>query len=490
LTDIAQSIGPARSIIAISIACALGVAPVRHADAQAAVRGTVIDTADRPIADAEVVVLGSGGRPFAAGRTSRTGTYTIGSLPAGAAYRLTARKLGYVAGTTSVGPLAVGDTAVSRFILHSVDALAPVTVLGRRDRHPYSIDSTAIAGVGAYDALDALVRYPWMTGDGWQGCQPDTSHLMLGTGIDRSRPMPDTIAPLAEHGEPFRLFVDGRPRTEQSIKNTLAAIPADSIAEMHYVSCWDRDRPELRNSLSVILKRPSLRTSGLRSVRRRLPRADDWPPAAPDTSTPARDRTRAGVGGVVIDSLHGGRAFADALVTIEGAPYAAVTDSSGRYRIDDVPPGSYRFFVSHPLLDSLGVVLTTPPVTLAAGINAVAVITVPPAIAMLARFCPAGAPASAIVGAITDAAGTHPVAGAQVAFSWTELQVGKKVGLKRVPMTRSAVTDANGHYQLCDIPGPVTGLFTVSARGRVLASHEIELAAQHLVIAPLRVDTP
>ncbi|HET8785729.1 MAG TPA: carboxypeptidase regulatory-like domain-containing protein [Candidatus Limnocylindrales bacterium] len=478
------------SRVVVAALCSLGLLATKPASAQSVIAGTVVDSARRPIAGVELIVRNGAGGYAATTRTSANGSYVLPGIRPGAAYRLTARKLGYAASTIAVTPLTDHDTATFRFVLReAVGSVAGVTVTAARDRHPYSIDSLTIAGIGAVDALDALVHFPWMNGDGWRGCRPDTSRLMIGSGVDRSRPMPDTVSALSDHGEPFRLFVDGQPRAEQSLKNVLASIPADSIAEMNYVSCWDRERPYLRNSLSVVLKHAGgSRAAPATHVGPWLPRDVGARPAPMDTVSTLPDPTRSGVRGVVIDSLHGGRAFADALVTIEGGAGAGITDSTGRYRIDDVAPGSYRLIVSHPLLDSLGIVLTTPPVTLSAGLSAPATITVPPTQTLLARLCPDAPAGSAIVGGVVDAEGRHPIAGAEVTFSWTELQIGKDVGVKRVAITRTAATDASGYYRVCDIPGPVSGVLRVDASGRSLMTQPLDLAASQLVIGTLRVD--
>src|SRR3954471_3735602 len=68
------------------------------------------------------------------------------------------------------------------------------------------------------------------------------------------------------------------------------------------------------------------------------------------------------VQGFVYDSVHDAP-LGDALVMIDGLVNAARSNREGRYRIDSVPVGSRRLIVSHPLLDTIGMVLTSPTFT-------------------------------------------------------------------------------------------------------------------------------
>src|ERR1700693_5517179 len=69
---------------------------------------------------------------------------------------------------------------------------------------------------------------------------------------------------------------------------------------------------------------------------------------------------RAQIVGMVIDSLNG-TYLSGAEVVIEGAKTTLFTDSLGRFRVDSLPPGTYQLGVFHPLLDTLGISLTTQP---------------------------------------------------------------------------------------------------------------------------------
>src|SRR6266542_242777 len=81
---------------------------------------------------------------------------------------------------------------------------------------------------------------------------------------------------------------------------------------------------------------------------------------------PGQTVSVASVRGIVVDSLHRDY-LKDAVLTVEGSPVRATTDSAGRFRLEGIQPGVRRIEVMHPLLDTIGVVLQTAPLQLAAG---------------------------------------------------------------------------------------------------------------------------
>src|SRR5215210_8818625 len=58
--------------------------------------------------------------------------------------------------------------------------------------------------------------------------------------------------------------------------------------------------------------------------------------------------------GIVVDSLRG-RALGGAQVILDGTIRSALTDSTGVFRFDSLPAGSYRIGFFHPMLDSMAV---------------------------------------------------------------------------------------------------------------------------------------
>ncbi|HMA20475.1 MAG TPA: carboxypeptidase regulatory-like domain-containing protein, partial [Gemmatimonadaceae bacterium] len=65
------------------------------------------------------------------------------------------------------------------------------------------------------------------------------------------------------------------------------------------------------------------------------------------------------VTGVAVDSVRGGY-LRGAIVSVSGTALSAITDSSGRFRIDSVPPGTRYLEVMHPLLDSIALKVRSP----------------------------------------------------------------------------------------------------------------------------------
>ncbi len=471
-------------------------------------RGTVTDTARRALVGVTVLVRDTTGHPVATAQTETDGTFRITTLSARTAYRVTARHLGYVPRTLLVHPLAAGDTVTLRFMLRDTTrALARVNVRSRAAPRPYIVDSTAIAKVATQDAYGLMVRYPWMLGDGLIECFPDTSQLRIGDEVDDTRETPHWFKPVSDSpiGETLRLFVDGQLRMEQGIKNILADIPSDSIAEMHYVPCNDRERPQLRNSLVILLKHPAP-GAGARMVL--SPQPMTRPPRVPvgtiDTTAHVASATLSGVVGVVVDSLHGA-ALSGAIIDVDGTGREGVSDSAGRYRIDSVPPGPHRLGLFHPLLDTLGLSIATNPIDFAAGHVTRAVLATPSPSTLWRLVCAgdtvsaAAAPGAiairhavtaAVLGRVLDADADNPLAGAAVTLAWTELQLGKETGMHRTRQVRTATTDASGAFRLCAIPGPVDGdLQATLGDGAATGDIPVAIPGGEIVLAELRIAT-
>ena len=95
----------------------------------------------------------------------------------------------------------------------------------------------------------------------------------------------------------------------------------------------------------------------------------------PRDTTPA-PRTTGLLQGVVVDSIHAGP-LTHAMISVDGTARMAFSDSLGRFLVDSVPPGSHRVFVEHPMLDTLGISLVTPPMDFTANMVTQTVIGVP-----------------------------------------------------------------------------------------------------------------
>jgi hypothetical protein len=161
-----------------------------------------------------------------------------------------------------------------------------------------------------------------------------------------------------------------------------------------------------------------------------------------------------GAVGVVGDSIHGGP-LVGAVVSIVGTDRKGTTDSTGKFRIDSIPPGNYKLNMSHPLLDSLGVAIATNEVAFPAGRYALIALATPSATTIVNTFCPAEKQRTgpgAVIGQVRDADSDVPSTGAKVSLAWSQIMVGKEIGLHTILRQREAIVDANGSYRICGIP--------------------------------------
>ena len=185
-------------------------------------------------------------------------------------------------------------------------------------------------------------------------------------------------------------------------------------------------------------------------------------------SAAARANRPSRITGVVIDSLHE-TALTNADVVVDGTNRSARTDSSGIFHLDSVAPGAIRLGVFHPLLDSVGVSIVSPPLVVRAGDSLVITLATPSSATIAARACrnvPAetGALASpqstgpgVIVGRILDADTDEPVGNVQVSFIWLQYEASTKTGFHQFKHVRLATTGRSGVFQLCHVPLGVDG---------------------------------
>jgi len=180
------------------------------------------------------------------------------------------------------------------------------------------------------------------------------------------------------------------------------------------------------------------------------------PPPAPAPTAGAANAGApvSGAVGVVGDSIHGGP-LVGAVVTIVGTDRKGTSDSSGRFRIDSVPPGSYKLTMSHPLLDSLGVAIATNEVAFPPGRYALLALATPSPTTIVNTFCPPEKRISgpgAVLGRVSDADTDVPSTGAKVSLAWSQMLVGKDVGVHQILRQRESIVDAGGTYRICGIP--------------------------------------
>jgi hypothetical protein len=208
-----------------------------------------------------------------------------------------------------------------------------------------------------------------------------------------------------------------------------------------------------------VLKRllPSLILAALATV----------PAAAQNPTPPAAAAPAAGVAvirGAIIDSLHD-TLLRGALVRIENTTREAFTDSLGAYQIDSVPTGMHRLVVIHPLLDTIGISLVTPPLNIVAGQTRIIELAVPSGETLVSLFCPPARRAlgpAALVGFVRDADTESAAQGAKVSLLYYESD---PLGLKKTPRVREQQIGPDGRYRICGLPPTMSGKLQVFRNG-------------------------
>ena len=169
------------------------------------------------------------------------------------------------------------------------------------------------------------------------------------------------------------------------------------------------------------------------------------------------------IAGVVVDSVNGGP-LVGAQLSVEGLTAVAITDSTGHFRIDSVPAGTYRIGVFHPFLDSLALSIASPPLTVPPGGTLNLVFATPSAPTVMRLACANALPdttqplgPSLLLGRVLDAETDAPVANARVRISWTEIQSSHRSGVHRITRGRDTTTGPNGTFQFCFLPASFGG---------------------------------
>ncbi len=220
----------------------------------------------------------------------------------------------------------------------------------------------------------------------------------------------------------------------------------------------------------------------------------------PASSTPSNPSTPsapfATVVGAVIDSVNGGP-LTGATVMVAGTDRLAIVDSTGRFRIDSIPPGGHALGVFHPLLDSLNLSVASKEITFSAGMVTTVVLATPSASSAIALYCPAGdrqGGPGAIIGRVLAPDGDNPITNALVRYTTTNTipSILAAKGIQ-VPVHTTFVQDAKvtsvGTFVLCGLP--ISGGGTVHATRGQITSGEIiaDLSKRGLAIVDVRLDT-
>jgi hypothetical protein len=203
---------------------------------------------------------------------------------------------------------------------------------------------------------------------------------------------------------------------------------------------------------------------------------------------------RSAIRGFAVDSFRG-TALAGAEVMIAGTTTAAVSDSSGAFRFDSLPPGQYQLGLFHPTLDSLGIGVTSPLLTVHAGETASVTLAIPSADHLITAFChggplprDSGSGPSLVIGRILDAESEEPIARARVALSWTDIVANREIGLRHIDRDRDTATGPAGTFHLCWVPSDAVGtLHAARSDEGEIVERPFAIAGRTVVIMQLHV---
>jgi Carboxypeptidase regulatory-like domain len=193
--------------------------------------------------------------------------------------------------------------------------------------------------------------------------------------------------------------------------------------------------------------------------------------------------------GIVVDSLRG-RPLAGATVLISDAETQAATDSTGRFRIDSIPPGEHTMAVFHPWLDAIGLSLTTNKITFAAGQTMAVVLATPSAATWIAHHCSdaeRSGGTAAIMGQVLQLTTDDPVAGALVRYTAIAIHAGKDIGLTHTTVTRDAGVQPDGNFFVCGVPAGSAGTIRATRGGFATGEIPVDLSGQPIAAITLRL---
>ncbi|HEU4719759.1 MAG TPA: carboxypeptidase-like regulatory domain-containing protein, partial [Gemmatimonadaceae bacterium] len=205
--------------------------------------------------------------------------------------------------------------------------------------------------------------------------------------------------------------------------------------------------------------------------------------------------------GVAIDSIHGAP-LVNAVIQLSGTDRIGLTDSLGRFLVDSVPPGSYKIEVDHPILDTLGIMLSTAAMPFAANEVTRVVLAVPSQEFLANRFCTSARRAlgpGVLVGRVREPDSEVAAVGARVSLVWydpdPQLVAGLQVKVNKAPRVREATVGEDGTYRLCGLPEKYEGKLQAQRKDGgttaevVIKQEDGLLALRSMSVAPLAVAT-
>ena len=195
-----------------------------------------------------------------------------------------------------------------------------------------------------------------------------------------------------------------------------------------------------------------------------------WPEAR--AQSPATGSRFASVSGVVDDSLRRGP-LVNATVMAVGTQRIAVTNARGFFVIDSLEPGEVRIGVRHPLLDTLGLLILSAPVTLIAGQRLEVSVNTPTLASVRQRLCTRGGVSmgpAVLMGRVLNADTDAPIAGAAVSLVYKDTSTGDA----RDHVRRATAHD-DGAFAICGIPESIIGTLQADHHGASTAELPVTL---------------
>jgi hypothetical protein len=204
---------------------------------------------------------------------------------------------------------------------------------------------------------------------------------------------------------------------------------------------------------------------------------------------PRADERSATLRGLAVDSVRG-RYLSGAVVSVKGTEITATADSTGAFRIS-VPAGTYSLELKHPLLDSLGITLSTAPRDFPERDSTFLTIGIPSPRTLVNAKCPAEEIArgpAVLTGMVVDAVTGSPVADAVVSVSWVDYEAVKR-SVTRTPQKRFAHVLPNGAFKMCGLPDGVVEGVTASRGNDSTAAIDVDLSSL-IDIVSFRIPPP
>jgi hypothetical protein len=176
--------------------------------------------------------------------------------------------------------------------------------------------------------------------------------------------------------------------------------------------------------------------------------------------------------GTVVDSVRG-VGLQGAEVMVSGISSIVMTDSLGRFVVEGIAPGTYEVGVFHPLIEALGLTLTTKPFVLGRDSTGIANLAIPSGRSLASRYCrnESGKAGPAIAGRVRDPDTDAPVAGATVSLAWVDIATSGRTRIVTTPHDLETEADSAGFFKFCGLPEDIDG--TVKATHSGVSTGEV-----------------